>query len=156
MLVKTKHFGEIELAEDKVLTFENGILGFENQKHYTILYNNENETRSSISWLQSLEEPTLALPIIHPDLVKEDYNPIVNEDALQSLGNLNEENQVVFVTLTVPSDLTKMTVNLKAPLVINAPKSVSIYRKEIYLQIQQSNKEAVEESTSVDIIQKLL
>ena len=64
MLVKTKHFGEIELAEDKVLTFENGILGFENQKHYTILYNNENETRSSISWLQSLEEPTLALPII--------------------------------------------------------------------------------------------
>ena len=39
---------------------------------------------------------------------------------LQSLGNLNEENQVVFVTLTVPSDLTKMTVNLKAPLVINA------------------------------------
>ena len=120
MLVKTKHFGEIELAEDKVLTFENGILGFENQKHYTILYNNENETRSSISWLQSLEEPTLALPIIHPDLVKEDYNPIVNEDALQSLGNLNEENQVVFVTLTVPSDLTKMTVNLKAPLVINA------------------------------------
>ena len=36
------------------------------------------------------------------------------------------------------------------------PKSVSIYRKEIYLQIQQSNKEAVEESTSVDIIQKLL
>ncbi len=39
---------------------------------------------------------------------------------------------------------------------IRAPKSVSIYRKEIYLQIQQSNKEAVEESTSVDIIQKLL
>ncbi len=39
---------------------------------------------------------------------------------------------------------------------IRAPKSVSIYRKEIYLQIQQSNKEAVEESTSVDIIKQLL
>lgn len=120
MLVKTKYFGEIELAEDKVLTFENGILGFEDQKKYTILYDNEKETRPSISWLQSLETPSLALPIIHPDLVKEKYSPVVNEEELKPLGELKEENQVIFVTLTVPPDLTKMTVNLKAPIVINA------------------------------------
>lgn len=39
---------------------------------------------------------------------------------------------------------------------IRAPKVVPIYRKEIYLQIQQSNKEAIEESISADAIQKLL
>lgn len=39
---------------------------------------------------------------------------------------------------------------------IRAPKAVPIYRKEIYLQIQQSNKEAIEESISADAIQKLL
>ena len=30
MLVKTKHFGEIDLEESKILTFEKGIMGFEN------------------------------------------------------------------------------------------------------------------------------
>lgn len=38
---------------------------------------------------------------------------------------------------------------------INAPKSVPIYRKEIYLQIQESNKEAVDGSVSLEEIRKL-
>lgn len=38
---------------------------------------------------------------------------------------------------------------------ISAPKSIPVYRKEIYLQILNSNKEAVEENVSVDIINKL-
>lgn len=120
MVVKTKHFGEIDLAEDKVLTFENGILGFENCTRYTILYNNESGERPVISWLQSLDEPELALPVISPLFVKEDYNPVVEDELLAGIGELNEENQVIFVTLTVPKDLTKMTANLKAPIVINA------------------------------------
>lgn len=120
MLVKTKHFGEIELVEDKVLEFENGILGFEKYKRYTILYDIEKEEKPLISWLQSLEEPALALPVIHPILIKKDYNPTVDDELLQSLGELNEENLVIFVTLTVPSDITKMTANLKAPIIINA------------------------------------
>lgn len=38
---------------------------------------------------------------------------------------------------------------------INAPKSVPIYRKEIYLQIQESNKEAVDGGVSLEEIRKL-
>lgn len=39
---------------------------------------------------------------------------------------------------------------------INAPKAVPIYRKEIYLQIQESNKEAAQGITSVEELMKLL
>lgn len=120
MVVKTKHFGEIDLAEDKVLTFESGIMGFENCRRYTILYNNESGERPVISWLQSLDEEGLALPVINPLLVREDYNPVVEDELLSGIGELTAENQVIFVTLTVPKDLTKMTANLKAPIVINA------------------------------------
>lgn len=120
MIVKTKHFGEIDLAEEKVLTFDNGIMGFEDCKRYTILYNNESGERPVISWLQSLDEQELALPVIHPMFAKEDYNPIVEDELLAGIGELTGENQVIFVTLTVPKDLTKMTANLKAPIVINA------------------------------------
>ncbi|BCJ92937.1 carbon storage regulator [Anaerocolumna cellulosilytica] len=38
---------------------------------------------------------------------------------------------------------------------INAPKSIPIYRKEIYVQIQEANKEAVESQISVEDLKKL-
>lgn len=119
MVVATKHFGEIELEEDKILTFDHGIFGFENCKRYTILYNGEDENNSVISWLQSLDEVSLALPIIQPSHVIDQYNPVIEDELLVSLGAIKEENVVVFLTLTVPSDLTKMTTNLKAPIIIN-------------------------------------
>lgn len=124
MLVKTKYFGEIDLGEDKIITFPNGIFGFEDCKKYTILYNNENGERPSISWLQSLEVQGLALPVISPDLVYKDYNPSINDDLLQALGQVNEENMIVLLTLTVPKDVTKMTTNLKAPIIINCDTKV--------------------------------
>lgn len=120
MLIKTKHFGEIDLDESKIITLENGLLGFESCKRYTILFDSEGEKRSPISWLQSVDEQALALPVISPAFVKQDYNPTVEDELISSLGELSEENIVVFVTLTVPADIKKMTTNLKAPIIINA------------------------------------
>ena len=120
MLVKTRHFGEVDLDESRVITFEDGIIGFEDCKRYTILYNNEEGGNSTISWLQSLDTPELALPVISPLSVLADYNPIVEDEVLKPLGDLTEENIIILLTLSVPSDITKMSANLKAPLVINA------------------------------------
>lgn len=120
MLVKTRYFGEIDLDEEKVITFENGLAGFEQYTKYTILYDSEKETRPAISWLQSLEEKDLAFPVIDPITVKEDYNPIISEELIAPLGELNDENLVVLLVLTVPSDVKNVTANLKAPLIINA------------------------------------
>jgi flagellar assembly factor FliW len=120
MLVKTKHFGEINLEDNKIITFENGIMGFEEYKNYTILYDLKEGGKSNISWLQSLEEPGLALPVINPYLVKEDYNPVVEEEVLKPIGEVTEQNLVILLSLAVPSDITKMTANLKAPFIINS------------------------------------
>lgn len=119
MLVKTKFFGEVDLPEEKILTFERGLIGFESFKQYTILYDCEKE-KNNISWLQSVDEPSFAIPIIKPWLVKEDYNPIVEDELLQGLGELTDDNLVILLTMNVPTDLTKMSVNLKAPIVINS------------------------------------
>jgi len=120
MLVKTRHFGEVDLDEGKIIYFEQGILGFEDCKRYAILYDNESGERPDISWLQSLDEPALAIPVISPFLVKSDYNPVVEDELLQSLGDLTPENLIVLVSVTVPGDITKISANLKAPFIINA------------------------------------
>lgn len=119
MLVKTKFFGEVDLPEEKILTFDRGLIGFEDYKRYTILYDCEKES-NNISWLQSVDEPSFAMPIIKPWLVREDYNPVVEDELLQGLGELTDDNLVILLTMNVPADLKNMSANLKAPIVINS------------------------------------
>lgn len=121
MKVETKWFGTVDITEEKILTFEKGIIGFDDFKKYTIIYDSEKEEETAIMWLQSLDEPSLALPIMKPELVCPNYDPIVEDELVNTLGSdIKNANLLVLCTLTVPSDLTKMTCNLKAPVIINA------------------------------------
>jgi flagellar assembly factor FliW len=120
MFIKTKIFGDVEISDDKILTFEDGIIGFPDLKHFTLIHDEEKGTDAGIRYFQSIEEPAFAMPVMNPLMVCEDYNPQVSEEFLSSLGNISDENIVVLVTVTVPSDLTKMTVNLQGPIIINS------------------------------------
>ena len=116
MKANTKYFGMVDIDEEKVLTFSDGLIGLEDYKKFAVINDIENEN-ATISWLQSLEEPGFALPIIDPLLIKRDYDPVVEDEWLESIGK--EEDYFVLVTLTVPEDIEKMTANLKAPIVVN-------------------------------------
>lgn len=120
MKVQTKWFGEIEVSDDKVITFDKGIIGFEDWKKYTLVYDAEKEEDISIIWLQAVDEPTLALPIMKPEFVYEPYDPVVEDEIIATLGeDIQNADLRVFCALTVPQDLTKMTINLKAPIIVN-------------------------------------
>ncbi len=119
MKIGTKYFGNIEIGEEKIIHFENGVLGFEDYKDYTILYDNEKE-KSFFSWLQSTEESSLAFPIVNPFNVVESYNPQINDDMLELIGGISDEDTVVFLMATIPEDVKQASVNMKAPLIINA------------------------------------
>ncbi len=120
MLIKTKCFGDVDVAQEKIIRFETGLMGFEEFKDYTILFDSEKKAGETIMWLQSVEEAALALPVINPMLITEEYNPVVEDELLLSVGEFADDDMLILVTLTVPSDITKMTANYKAPIVINA------------------------------------
>ena len=120
MKAKTRLFGDIDIPEEKILTFEQGVLGFDDCKKFTIIYDTSKNTESSISWLQCMDEPELAFPMISPFYVMEDYNPIVESEWLEPLGEVNEENIIIFVLMNIKSDVTKLTANMKAPIIINS------------------------------------
>lgn len=119
MKITTKIFGEIEIADEKVITFENGIIGFPELKRFALLHDEEKGTNVGIRFLQSLDEPGFAMPVMDPLVVKPDYDPEVNDELLAAAGNINADNILVLVTVTVPNDLTQMSVNLQGPFVIN-------------------------------------
>ena len=75
-------------------------------------------------------------------------NPVVEDEVLIPLGELKEESTAIFLTLTVPSDITKMTTNLKAPIIINADTKKGC-------QVIAENPEYVVKYNIYDVIQNM-
>ena len=121
MTVNTRLFGEVTIDDDKIIKLEKGIVGFPDLKNFTLIYDNENgDDGKSIMWFQSLDEPQFAMPVLNPIDIVADYNPTVNDELLEPLGELTEDNLYVLVTVKVPKKLEDMTINLKAPIIINS------------------------------------
>ena len=119
MRINTKIFGEIEISEDKVITIQDGIIGFPDLKRFALLHDEERGDRAGIHFLQSLEEPGFAMPVMNPLDVKPDYDPEVDDELLAVAGRITPENLLVLVTVSIPGDLTKMSVNLQGPFILN-------------------------------------
>lgn len=126
MKITTRVFGEIEIDDNKIISFPSGIIGFPEMTDFALVYDEEKGKDTPIRWLQSLQESEFAMPVMDPLLVAEDYNPEVEDDYLIPLGVMNTEDILVLVTVTVPKDLTKMSVNLQAPIVINSDSKKAI------------------------------
>ena len=125
MNVTTRVFGEITIDDEKIITFPKGIIGFPDLTEFALVHDSEKGT-DTIHWLQSIQEPAFAMPVMDPLMVCPDYNPEVNDELLSHLGKLNPEDMLVLVTVTVPKDLTKMSVNLKGPIIVNTAERKAV------------------------------
>lgn len=121
MKAETRIFGTIDIEDSKIIKMEKGMIGFPDLKTFSLIFDSDKHEKggSTIMWLQSMDDGDIAFPVMIPNLIIEDYNPTVNNEVLAPLGDLNEENTYVLVTVNVPSDLKKIACNLKAPIVLN-------------------------------------
>ena len=80
MKADSRIFGKIEIEDDKIITLEKGMIGFPDLNHFALIYDEEKEKKyNSIMWLQSMDDPDIAFPVMMPHIVKEDYNPNVSD-----------------------------------------------------------------------------
>ena len=117
MVIKTRIFGEVTIDDEKMINFPNGIVGFPELTDFALIHDAEKGNQGGIRWLQSVQEPNFAMPVVDPLVIRTDYNPSVDDELLKVIGE--GDNLLVLVTITVPTDLKKMSINLKAPLVVN-------------------------------------
>jgi len=117
MLINTKHFGEIEVQENKVIKFSDGIPGLNHLKEYVIIENSDLEI--PFKWLQSVKDGEVAFVIVNPFIIKPDYDFEINESTIKKLDIKDQKDIEVYNIVVVPEDITKMTVNLAAPIIIN-------------------------------------
>ena len=119
MKAKTRMFGDIDISDDKIIVLESGMIGFPDMQKFTLIYDEEKGDKANIMWLQSMDDPQTAFPVINPMKIKEDYNPSVSEELLKPLGEMEQEDIFVLVTMRVPKNIEDMSINLKAPIIIN-------------------------------------
>ena len=115
--IETKLFGEIGIDESKLIKFVSGIVGFPDLTDFLLIH--DSEGNGNIKWLQSVQEPAFAMPVMDPFIVKEDFNPVIEDELLKPLGITNPEDFFVLVTVTVPKEIENMSVNLMAPIIIS-------------------------------------
>lgn len=120
MKIDTKCFGQIDIEEDKIIDFNSGLPGFPNNKKFVILSDEKDETLdSNFYWLQSVDDGQTAFAMLNTLAVIEDYSPVIDRDTMEDFKEVKEEDLLVYNIVVIPEDPTKMTVNLKAPVLIN-------------------------------------
>jgi flagellar assembly factor FliW len=130
MKVNTSRFGAVDVPDADIVEFPDGLLGFESLKRFFVV---DPADETLILWLQSADSPDVAFPILEPKLFKADYKVRLSANELRSLkiSSASSKDTLVYCILTIPEDVTTMTANLKAPVVINAADQVA---RQVVLQ----------------------
>ena len=115
--VNTLRFGEIEIDEEKIVHFEDGIPAFEEEHEFVIIpYDDE----SPYVFLQSLATPDLAFLMTMPFVFFPEYEFELDDESQAKLGIEKQEEMLIYSLLTIPGGkVSDMTANLMAPVVIN-------------------------------------
>lgn len=116
MIIQSTRFGELQISENEVLEFSNGLPGFPEEKSFGFL---QYEAESPFAFLQSITDPDLSFLVVEPFSFFTDYDVVIADAVVEELG-LSDENlpQVVNV-VRVPENTEEMTANLLAPIIIN-------------------------------------
>jgi len=115
--VNTVRFGEIEVDEEKILRFKEGIPAFEDEHEFLLIpYDKE----SPILFMQSLQSPDLAFLVTSPFIFFPDYSFEIDDEITEDLEIKSQDDLQIYSILTVPNgEVKKMTANLMAPVVLN-------------------------------------
>jgi len=117
MVIETTHFGKIEIRDTDILFFEEGIIGFEDVKKFGLI--NSEDPESPFKWIQAVERPDLAFALVDPFRIKKDYDFDLKDEYVEALEIMEPSDVMVFSIVVVPEDISKISMNLKAPLIIN-------------------------------------
>lgn len=115
--INTDRFGEIEVDEDRIVHFKNGIPAFETEHEFVILPYDE---ESPYYFMQSLQRSELAFLLTVPFLFFPDYTIEIDDNTIKELNIKNQDHVSLYSLVTIPNGSVRyMTANLLAPVVLN-------------------------------------
>lgn len=116
MVFNSKVHGEILYEEENIITFNKGILGFDELKKFILV---DLEEYEPFKLLHSLEDDEIGLIVTSPYDFFEDYEIKLNEETIGNLSIKSPEEVMIITTITLNSDIKKITTNLQGPIIVN-------------------------------------
>jgi len=116
MVIQTSRFGPVKILQEDLVQFHDGLLGFNDLEKFVLLDDPDDEI---FAWLQSCDEPHIAFPVLEPELFEENYSLKLSKTDMAALQEDQVSRLRTFCIITIPEDPSKMTANLKAPVVVN-------------------------------------
>jgi flagellar assembly factor FliW len=117
MLVNTAVFGEVEIPNEQIFTMPQGLYGFDDCKRFALVTKEEDDV--TLMWFQSLDDVVPCFVVFNPYDIIDGYRPIMEAADLRALKPKKDDRLEYLVIAVVPEDISKITVNLKSPLVLN-------------------------------------
>src|SRR6056297_3577026 len=127
MKLKTTLFGEIEIDKEDIITFKDGLYGFKDEKEFVLLADKD----APFFWLQSVTNPDLDFVVTEPWGFCKDYEFDLTEGVEEELKLEDEDDVLIVNIIVVPENPEDMTMNLKAPIVVNKVQRLA---KQIILE----------------------
>lgn len=124
MKINTDYMGEVEYSEDELISFPEGIFGFEENRNYIII--GELSKDFPFVWLQSADDASVVFVLTDPFLFVEDYDFQLSEENLELLKTREPEKINIYSMVVIPTNSKKTTINLKAPIVVNHEDRIAI------------------------------
>jgi flagellar assembly factor FliW len=122
VIINTTRFGQINLQQEDIITFPEGLLGFQDLRNFVLL---DDPNDDIFAWLQSCELPSIAFPVLEPEIFGQYYSVNLTKNE-QELLKLQPGQKPSFMNIiTIPDDPTQMTANVKAPIVFNMQARVA-------------------------------
>ena len=118
MEINANYFGQVSYESNETIHIINGLIGFESYTEYLpIPFHEDNDSLIS---LQSLEDETLSFILMNPFGIYPDYAPSISRQDMDELKAKSAEDISYYVISVIRDSVAESTVNLKAPLIVNA------------------------------------
>ena len=120
----SSRIGDVEIAEDNILRFPRGLLGFEGQSEYAVL-NLPNEGMERFKLLQNVEDAGVGFIVTEAASAADSIDPNDLQDAYK-FCNVRPENALTLLIVSVrkDSDGVELSANLRAPVIVDVQRRV--------------------------------
>ena len=120
MVIQTKYFGEMNIAEEEKIYFPEPLLGFEDSSNYILI--RFYDEPDSLFCLQSTNVPDAAFVLADPVYIVENYTVSLSPDDFKTLKADKDTPLAFYVVAVVRDDWKDSTVNLRCPIAVNPGK----------------------------------
>ena len=121
MKFNTTRLGEIEVNDEDIMIFPEGVLGFPDSTRFTFI---DGERAAPFRMLQSLDNPALAFVVVNPLIARSDYHFDVTVDDLNIFEIESIDYLTVYSIVTMARNINDITVNLQGPIIMNLNKRI--------------------------------